>query len=362
MTRFAASHRVFYVEEPRFTDGADRLQVDVAEAGVRVVVPVIDSRRVDRPSDVAAVQRALLRQLFDAERIRHYVLWYYTPMALPVARDLSPLATVYDCMDELTGFAGAPPQLAAFEADLLDRADLVTTGGRSLYEAKRSLHHNVHAFPSSIDVQHFASARTPRRDPDDQGDIPRPRIGFAGVIDERMDLGLVRGVAEARPGWQLVLLGPIAKISPVAVPRLPNVHRLGLKPYGELPDYLAGWDVGMLPFAHNDATRFISPTKTPEYLAAGLAVVSTSIRDVVEPYGSAGLVRIADGVDAFVAAIEAALVEGRGARTATVDAMLARGSWDETAARMRALMLQAVRARRDGPVVGTSIPLPESAL
>jgi glycosyltransferase involved in cell wall biosynthesis len=348
MTRLAAHHRVFFVEEPRFEDGPDHVQVSTDERGVRVVVPVLAEWRRESGAHVVPVQGALLHRLLQAEKIRHYVLWYYTPMAMPFSRHLAPAATVYDCMDELSGFSGAPPELRQLESDLLARADLVTTGGRSLYEAKRSRHHNVHAFPSSIDVPHFAAARAGGADPADQAAIPRPRIGFAGVIDERMDVPLIARVAERHPTWQMVLLGPVAKIDPASLPRLPNIHYLGMKPYAELPAYLAGWDVGMLPFAHNAATRFISPTKTPEYLAAGLPVVATSIRDVVDPYGDSGLARIADEPEAFAAAIAGALQEGRCARLAEVDALLSRGSWDETTHRIRALMMQAVAARQGG--------------
>ncbi len=345
MTRFGAHHRVFFVEEPRFESGPDRLQVTAVEPGVNVAVPVLADWR--RGTDqVIAVQRALLRRLMRAERVTDYALWFLTPMALPLVRDLAPLAVVYDCMDELSGFAGAPPQMGMLEAELLGLADLVTTGGRSLYEAKRDRHPNVHAFPSSIDLGHFARARGGCAEPPDQAAIPRPRLGFAGVVDERMDLALVREIAARRPEWQLVFLGPFAKIDPATFPRLPNVHLLGLKSYADLPDYLAGWDVGLLPFAHNDATRFISPTKTPEYLAAGLPVVATSIRDVVTPYGDGGFVHIADGADAFEAAVAAALAQGRCARLGEVDALLGRGSWDQTAARMRALMLDSIAARR----------------
>jgi glycosyltransferase involved in cell wall biosynthesis len=346
MTRLAAHHRVFFIEEPRFESGPDRLQVTEVDAGVRVAVPLLAEWR--RGTDeVMPVQRALLRRLMRGEGITDYVLWFLTPMALPLARDLSPVAVVYDCMDELSAFAGAPAMMKTLESELLGRADLVTTGGRSLYEAKRDRHPNVHAFPSSIDLAHFARARAGGPEPDDQRGVARPRLGFAGVIDERMDLGLVGELAARRPDWQLVFLGPFAKIDPAAFPRLPNVHLLGLKDYTRLPDYLAGWDVGLLPFAHNDATRFISPTKTPEYLAAGLPVVATSIRDVVTPYGEAGLVRIADGVDAFEMAVAAALGEGRCARVAEVDALLAGGSWDQTASQMRALLLSSIAARRD---------------
>jgi UDP-galactopyranose mutase len=358
MTRFAAHHRVFFVEEPIYQDGPDRLQLTCTDGGVQVVVPALAEWRRGGDS-VTAVQRALLRRMMRGERVRRYALWFLTPMALPLTRDLSPQTIVYDCMDELSGFAGAPAALPELEEELLARAALVTTGGRSLYESKRGRHANVHAFPSSVDLGHFARARDAGGpEPEDQAAIPRPRLGYAGVIDERMDVALVRAVAEAHPDWQIVLLGPTAKIDPAVLPRLPNVHRLGMKSYGELPDYLAGWDVGLLPFAHNDATRFISPTKTPEYLAAGLPVVATAIRDVVTPYGDAGLARIADGPEAFGRAVADALAEGRCGRLSDVDQMLGQGSWDETAERMRALMLRTLGTEElsDAVVAGGDAP------
>jgi glycosyltransferase involved in cell wall biosynthesis len=247
-------------------------------------------------------------------------------------------------MDELSSFAFAPPELAARERSLLDRADLVFTGGQSLYEAKRTRHPRVHAFPSSVDVPHFAKAREPQAEPHDQSIVPRPRLGYCGVIDERMDLDLIRGIAERRPDWQIVMVGPTAKLSPEQLPRAGNIHYLGMKSYDDLPSYLAGWDVAILPFARNDATRFISPTKTPEYLAAGRPVVSTSVRDVVRPYGDAGLVRIADTPDAFVNAAELALAEGR--PPAAADRYLAQLSWDRTWSAMNTLLDGVIHAAR----------------
>jgi glycosyltransferase involved in cell wall biosynthesis len=349
MVRLARNHRVFFVEEPLFDDQPDHFSVSEVDGGVQVVVPMLDRWRAEHPAQIAAVERALLDRLIQRAQIERYVLWYYTPMALPFTRQLTPEAVVYDCMDELSGFAGAPPDLKKLERELLAGADLVTTGGRSLFEAKRTLHHNVHSFPSGVDVAHFARARAGlgagESEPPDQAGIPRPRIGFAGVIDERMNLPLVADLAAQRPEWHLVLLGPVAKIDPAALPRLPNIHYLGMKPYPALPDYMAGWDVGILPFAHNDATRFISPTKTPEYLAAGLPVVATSIRDVVEPYGTRGFARIADDAVAFAAAVEAALGEGRCPRMSEIDELLGRNSWERTAAEIRQLMLRAVATR-----------------
>jgi UDP-galactopyranose mutase len=288
-----------------------------------------------------------LPQLVGAD----YVVWYYTPMALSIANGFCPSAVVYDCMDELSAFAGAPPDLVAYEAELFQKADVVFTGGQSLFEAKRSRHPNVHAFPSSVDVAHFRQARLSHGDPPDQAQVPGVRLGFFGVIDERMDYRLLAGVAAARPDWSLVLLGPTAKIDVASLPRAANIHYLGPKTYQELPRYIAGWDVALLPFARNDATRFISPTKTPEYLAAGKPVVSTSIRDVVRPYGQQGLARIADTVPEFVAAVEAALADDVAERLRAVDSFLTHMSWDGTWTQMKQLIQQAIA---DGQARGTT--------
>jgi UDP-galactopyranose mutase len=271
-------------------------------------------------------------------------------MAVASTRALEPLAVVFDCMDELSAFAFAPAELREAECALLNRADLVFTGGWSLYEAKRARHPRVSLFPSSVDVPHFARARQPINEPDDQQLIRHPRVGYVGVIDERMDLALIDGVARARPDWQLVMIGPVVKIDPESLPRLPNIHYLGQRPYDELPAYLAGWDVALMPFARNDATRFISPTKTPEYLAAGRPVVATSIRDVVTPYGELGLVHIADDVDTFVQAIETARRSPLADHLQRADAYLAGRSWDRTWDQMRALLDGVIQGRRTQPV------------
>ena len=334
MTRCARDRRVFFFEEPVVQPGtAPRLQID-RTAAVTVVVPHLPERVTDRD----AVQRRLLNAFIASERITEYVFWYYTPMALTFSDHLTPLAVVYDCMDELSAFKGAPTTLTAREASLMRRADLVLTGGQSLYEAKRHQHPNIHPFPSSVDAAHFARARQIVDDPGDQAPIPHPRLGFFGVIDERMDLALLEGVADARPDWHLVLLGPVVKIDAASLPQRPNIHYLGSKAYNDLPHYLAGWDVALLPFARNEATRFISPTKTPEYMAAGKPVVSTSIRDVVRPYGQQGLVRIADDAPSFVRACAAAMAEDATKRATRNDAFLRQTSWDGTWTRIRRLM------------------------
>ena len=327
-----------------FDAAAGQSSVDIRQPypNVYVVVPHLVSG-ISEAARIAA-ERETVDELFRTFEIHDAVLWYWTPMPLNFTRHLDARAIVFDCMDELAGFAGAPQALKDLERELIARADVMFTGGVSLYEAKRALHHNIHAFPSSVDVAHFARARQIADEPDDQRGIPQPRLGFFGVIDERMDLELLGGVAARRPDWHLVLLGPTCKIDPAALPTGPNLHYLGMKSYDQLPHYLAGWNVAMLPFARNDATRFISPTKTPEYLAAGRPVVSTSIRDVVRPYGENGLVHIADDADGFVSAVEAAMQEDAAERHRRVAIHLAGQSWDATWSRMDALVMAACHA------------------
>jgi UDP-galactopyranose mutase len=338
MAGFAKNHRVFFWEEPIYSEGLGEPRLysrTCADTGVVVLTPQIDSR-------MRGEEDVYLTKLLDeamSERRGTLVRWYYTPMMLPFSDHLVADCTVYDCMDELSAFRHAPPELLAREQQLLERADIVFTGGTSLYEAKRGRHSNVHAFPSSIDAAHFARARGAVAEPADQAGIPRPRLGFCGVIDERMDLDIVAATADAHPEWSLVMIGPVVKIDEADLPRRANIHYLGSKSYAELPDYMAGWDVALMPFAINEATRFISPTKTPEYLAAGRPVVSTPIVDVVRHYGDIAGVEIAGTPEAFVAACETALGLGRdGAWRDEADALLARGSWSTTVLEMSALI------------------------
>jgi UDP-galactopyranose mutase len=334
LTRAALTRRVFFWEEPYWDaddngDGTPTLELMHESPQLTVCRP-----HLPRAGNADDMQRDLLRRFMAEQHISAYTAWYYTPMALGFTDRLTPEATVYDCMDELTGFLGAPPALAEREQDLFRQADTVFTGGMSLYEAKRKQHPNVHAFPSSIDVPHFAQALQQQADPADQDAIPHPRAGFFGVLDERFDLALVREVAALRPKVHFVFLGPVVKIDPATLPQAENIHYLGGKSYTELPAYLAGWDVALLPFAMNESTRFISPTKTPEYLAAGKPVVSTPIHDVVAGYGNEGLVAIAPTPAEFATAIDRALQPQPESWHKAVAAKLAGGSWDRTWAAM----------------------------
>jgi UDP-galactopyranose mutase len=354
MSRCARERRVFFFEEPIFEDRTTpHLELTMTPSGVCVAVPHLPAGLT--PAAEFENQSRLVDELFTRCAIRDCVLWYYTPMAVPFTRHLKPLAVAYDCMDELSAFRGAPPSLRETEEELLARADVVFTGGLSLYEAKRTRHPNVHAFSSSIDVEHFARARKAvAREPGDQASIPHPRFGFAGVIDERMDLDLVAGVADLRPDWHLVFLGPVVKIETAILPARPNIHYLGAKKYEELPLYMAGWDGALMPFARNEATRYISPTKTPEYLAAGKRVVSTSILDVVRSYGRQELVEIADTPEEFVNAIAKSLDANFNCEEwlYRVDRVLAQNSWGRTFERMMELLESASAARSALKVAG----------
>jgi UDP-galactopyranose mutase len=346
MSRFARGRRVFFIEEPEYIDIAQpEMHKSVCpKTGVMVTTPHLPNWM--RDTDPNGTLRALLGELIDKENIRNFVAWFYTPMALDFAGDIAPDVTVYDCMDELSLFRGAPPRLVENEQKLFGRSDLVFTGGASLFESKRHHHAKVYAFPSGVDVPHFLQARSIRHAMHEHAYIPRPRIGYAGVIDERMDIELIREMAERRPNWQIVMIGPVAKIDPATLPHRDNVHWLGMKNYNDLPQYFAGWDVGILPFALNESTRFISPTKTPEYLAAGLPVVSTPIRDVVKPYGELGLARIAANADEFIVACEQSMAYGMSMKwRRRVDAFLDTLSWDDTWCAMNRLIGEAMEAR-----------------
>ncbi|WP_201830862.1 glycosyltransferase family 1 protein [Microvirga zambiensis] len=340
LSRAVKHYDVLFIEEPIFKSGVSP-HMDLSERpqGVTVAVPILPEGIPHE--DVIVEQHDLIEELIGREAAGPRVFWYYTPMAMAFTSDLECDLCVYDNMDELSLFRGASQELLDLENALFTRCDLVFTGGMSLYEAKRHRHRSVHGFPSSIDAHHFSQARTIHADPEDQAGIPHIRLGFFGVIDERMDIDLLASVAELRPDWHFVMIGPVVKIDSATLPRRSNIHWLGGKSYDELPRYLSGWDVGFMNFALNEATRFISPTKTPEFLAAGVPVVSTPITDVVRPYGEKGLVEITKDAGEVVTKVEAILARPKEPWLAKVDRHLAAGSWDKTWASMHKLMLDA---------------------
>jgi glycosyltransferase involved in cell wall biosynthesis len=344
LSRMAAHFRVFYIEEPIFGTEENTLEHYRDSDQVWIVIPHLRSGL--NGAETAAEQGRLLKGFFKYFDVSSYIAWYYTPMALDIDFGITASLVVYDCMDELSAFRNAPEALKAQETSMFNGADIVFTGGASLYDAKKNRHHSIYLFPSSIDREHFKKARTAIEEPPDQQNIPHPRIGFFGVVDERMDTTLLSQAALQKPGWHFIVIGPVVKVEIDSLPKAPNIHWLGKKEYQELPDYIAGWEVAMMPFAINESTRFISPTKTPEYLAAGKPVVSTPVKDV-SSYGNAGLVYIADTPDSFTEAIGKAIdLPDKSSWLKAVDAALAQNSWDITAEKMLYLINMALNDKK----------------
>lgn len=345
LTRLAGRWRIFFIEEPVPTEGAAFIEERPVGPHLTVLVPHTPVAMPGFHDDQLAVLQPLVAAWLDARRVLRPVVWLYTPMALPLAQPLNPSCVVYDCMDELSAFKGAPKQLRQRETALMKRAAVVFTGGPSLFDAKRHLHPSVHCIPSSVDARHYAPASLVAGGDEDQavqalqGAIAGPRLGYFGVIDERLDLSLVERVAEHNPAWQLVMVGPVVKIDPQSLPRRSNIHWLGMQSYERLPYFLAGWDVALMPFALNEATRFISPTKTLEYMAGGKPVVSTAVKDVITLYGSA--VEVAHSAEQFVSACEQLLVatpSEQAARGLEMEALVASSSWERSARTIDSLM------------------------
>ncbi len=346
LSRMAASHRVFFIQEQACVAGEDpHWDFDTPAPNVLVCKPCTNLASPGFSDEQLSVLKVLLKQLVREQKLENYVLWLYTPMALPLAQELEPEAVVYDCMDELSAFRFAPPQLLEREATLLRWADVVFTGGPSLYKAKKGRHDNLYCFPSSVDAAHFMQAASVH-EAADQAHLPHPRLGFYGVIDERMDLALLDALAKAHPEWQIVMLGPVVKIDVNDLPERPNIHYIGQRSYEELPSYLAGWDVCLLPFARNESTRFISPTKTLEYMVAEKPIVSTPITDVAVPYGD--IVYLGATPEEFIAACEQALSssdEEKATRSEKMRSVLARTSWSATVLEMEELIVEALQHR-----------------
>ncbi len=342
ISRFANKYPVFYVEEFIYSAEQDGYTITVISEDIKVIVPHLNNSISTKLTEMRRLEN-ILDNLFRLSSIDSYIFWYYTPMALGYTANFSPRVTVYDCMDELSAFKFAPPALKMLEQQLFKKADIVFTGGNTLYEAKKTQHKNIYSFPSSIDKAHFKSARNVIKENEDQKAIPHPRLGFYGVIDERFDIELIRQAADAKPEWHFVLLGPIIKIDAATLPQNNNIHYLGAKSYDELPQYLSGWDIALIPFAINESTQYISPTKTPEYLAGGKPVISTAITDVVNPYSNEGLVHIVQTGNELVekATTELSITDKTEWLT-RVDSYLATISWDATWASMDELMQQEI--------------------
>jgi len=345
LTRFSEFTAVYFLEEPIFVS-TDQPYLTFSQRMPNLWVCVPHLSHGLSKAEINEQMKELITVFFVNRETSDFIFWYYTPMALEFSSHIVPGLTVYDCMDELSAFKFAPEELKQLEKMLFNHADVVFTGGYSLYESKKMQHYNIHPFPSSIDKNHFGKARQTDMEPADQSGISGPKIGFYGVIDERFDSQLIQGIADARPEWNIILIGPVVKIDPATLPKNKNVHYLGSRSYEELPKYLSGWDVALVPFLLNESTRFISPTKTPEYLSGGKPVVSTSIKDVVTPYAKNNLVRIGIDSEDFVEAIDEILAaKDKTEWLNSVDKFLNNNSWDITCESMKQTMITTMKSR-----------------
>ncbi len=356
-TRLCDRHPVLFVEEPVWDDGSPRsLQLSEPQPGIVRAIPVLPgSLQHDVDAQAEATRQLLAVALDDhpllAGRFDDPIQWFYSPMTAPgLLGRFGEVGIVYDCMDELAAFRFAPTDIAAREQYVLSRADVVFTGGYQLYASKSRHHGNVHFHGCGVDVEHYRRARLPETVlPDAVRDLPGPVLGYFGVIDERIDYALIDALARAMPQASVVMAGPLAKVDPAALPDAPNIHWLGQRSYDELPALVKAFDVCLMPFALNDATRHINPTKTLEYMAGGKPIVSTAVPDVVRNFTP--IVTIAESPEDFVAAVQAAV---RAPDQRLIRQGIARANtetWDAIVAQMRAEMLEAIvsRASRQGP-------------
>ena len=322
ISRMAKQYKVLFVEEPIGYGGEEcNSQVEIVNDNLHILKP--KTRNIE---GLKIILHALLKNSSPE------VGWFYSAAFSPLLTDFKFDTVVYDCMDELSLFKGAPQELITQEKFLLSEAHVVFTGGKSLYESKNKNHQNVYCFPSSVDRKHFSTALDNIEIPEDLEKIKTPVIGYLGVIDERINLSLLQETAQLQPNMSFVMIGPLAKISEGELPREKNIHYLGMKSYDVLPNYLKGFDIAMMPFALNDATKFISPTKTLEFMAAGKPIVSTAIRDVVRDYSHC--IAIIDTAKDFAGTLEELWRISIPDYTEKYEDILQNTSWDATANQM----------------------------
>ena len=337
LTRLAENYKIVFIEEPVFHDGDSFFETSASGENVTVLKPHTPVTATGFHDEQLPHLIKLMRQLVVLDE--EHIAWFFTPMALPLLQELQPAAVIYDCVDELSACKDSPRQMLQRENALLKVADLVFSASPSLYRTKRERHSNVHCFPGSVETIHFEQALDRSHTHPAHEDVPGPRLGFYGVIDERIDMPLIEALAEAHPLWQIVMAGPITSIDPVTLPKRHNIHYLGQQRYEALPHLLAGWNVCLLPFALDESTHSASLDRILEYMAAGLPVVSTAIVDVMELYGD--VVSVAGTHKEFVRACEQALLttpeENKGQISRTKE-LISATSWDTTAEKMHELI------------------------
>ena len=335
LSRLAGSRRVLFIEEPIGGAAADAWDRVARDRNLTICRPRLRGTVQGFALEVHERLAGLLEALVTVEGIGRHTAWLTTPLAYPPARTLAPDVIVYDCMENLAARRDAPCEVGELEERLLRHADLVLTGGSSLHRACRERHPNVHCVPNSLDVTHFRRGRTGQPTADEYADVPRPRLGYCGVLDERIDFELLSAVAAERPTWSISLVGPLDGVDAADLPRRPNLRYVGARLFAELPRHVAAWDLSLLPWRLDETTRAMGATAALEAMAAEHPIVVTPVRDVVEAYED--IVHVAEGAEAFIAACERALAATaaeRATRTARMRSVLATTSWDHTARRI----------------------------
>lgn len=334
ISRMAKEYKVLFIEEP--------IAFEPGEENSGNLIIINDNLHVLQPrvSNINKIKN-IIPQFVSNNHVDFG--WFYSAAFVPLLEEFNFNTIVYDCMDELSMFKGAPSELIVLEKFLLSNAHIVFTGGKSLYESKKIHHKNVYCFPSSVDREHFEKAMNGVIVPDDIACISHPVVGYFGVIDERLDLELIREAAETHPDISFAMIGPLAKISEEDLPRLENIHYLGMKSYEILPNYLKAFAIAMMPFALNDATKFISPTKTLEYIAAGKPIISTPIKDVVRDFNHC--VTIVENAQEFSDAILFILENHHDLSLEfEYEEILEKTSWNKTVEKMSLLISKTARS------------------
>lgn len=300
-----------------------------------------------------ALRRALSNDL--AGRFERAILWFNDPMAVTAfAGHLGESLIVYDCMDELSQFKGAPPTLVERERDLLEVADVVFCGGRKMRDKRLRVNPNSYFYGTGVDCRHFGSAQSATLAVDPEiAELDGPILGYFGVVDERIDYELLATLADADPSWHVVIVGPWTKVDPAEFPRRRNLHWFGARPYAQLPSITKGFTVCLMPFALNEATEYINPTKALEYMAAGRPVISTALDEVKSNF--ANVARIARSHEEFVTLCRREVNSPSQTRIARGLKLAAENTWEAILEKMEGHIADAFAAEAETAVETTSI-------
>jgi glycosyltransferase involved in cell wall biosynthesis len=352
LSRLAKTHPILFVETycSDTPTGFIRLHSPEGHPNVTVCETHLPASRWSDGRFIDRERRRLLRNTLANElagRFDDAILWFNDPMAVTAfAGYLDESLIVYDCMDELSQFKGAPPALIEREYELLEVADVVFCGGRKMRDKRVRINPNSHFYGTGVDCRHFGSARSPSLAVDSAiAALRGPVLGYFGVVDERIDYELLAALADADPTWHVVMVGPTAKVDPAQFPRRSNLHFLGGRPYAQLPAITKGFSVCLMPFALNEATEYINPTKALEYMAAGRPVVSTALDEVKSNFKT--VARIAGSHREFIAMCRREVDSPSQTRIERGLSLASENTWEAIVAKMERHVADALSANSE---------------